>query len=119
MAVRYARPDLYLRCQEMWRLSTLQLDSELRDEMCLAGIIPRIQDDDEGLVEIVLRALLKLWKSRFELPSGDLKKGDVREKFTSHDGKIIRKIGPNVTGGGISPPVELHEVSAAFLRIEN
>ncbi len=91
----------------MWRLSTLQLDSELRDEMCLAAIIPRIPED-EGLVENVFRALLKLWRSRFDLPS-DLKK-EVREKFNSHDEKTFKKLGPNVWGGGRSPPVTLNEV---------
>ncbi len=92
----------------MWRLSTIQLDAELRDEMCLAAVIPRIPED-KALVESVLRALLNLWKSRFDFQS-DLEQ--VKEKFNSHEERISRRnLGPpHIWGGSRSPPVSLNEV---------
>ncbi len=97
-------------CQEIWRLSTCQLDSELRNEMCLEAIIPRIPEN-AALVESVLRALFKLWRSHFNnIPSGDLE--ESREKFNSHQDTTSRKLGPHVYiwGGARSPPVTLNEV---------
>ncbi len=106
--LRFDHTDV-LPCQEIWRLSTRQLDSELLNEMCLAAIIPRIPENAAS-VESVLRALLKFWRSFNNVPNGRILE-ESKETSNSHQDTIkCRKLGPHVSGGERSPPMTLNEV---------